>query len=237
MPRILMTLMFLAIVILVIYGCSRNARLTSRLYPKMPVSEIRQIAQSDGFSIRRIETYKGYSLIKMNKMASMPVYVVLDEEQKLVTMELEEWGTSPKYNRNYLVNIVEKPKDKYKRIENEKPPPSSDSVKFINGYSWNKLTEIQEPGFLAKTFFLRGVVAGIGISDSPNKHTVAENFFAADTQTLIKGLDKFYDDYRNINIPVALALEYVSMEIKGYSRSEIDKKIQMARKIFCGESK
>ena len=84
----------------------------------------------------------------------------------------------------------------------------------------------------AKTLFLRGITTGIVISDSPNKDAVVKKFLAANTQALVKGLDKFYDDYRNINIPVGVALEYVSMEIKGYSRSEIDKKIQMARKYF-----
>ena|GEM_PF-4610327 len=226
MPRIL-TFIFLAVVMSVIYGCARNARLTSQLYPQMPVSEIRQIAQSEGFVIGKIGIYKGYSLIGMDKMAAMPVYVVLNKDQKLVAMEPNEWGGGTKYNRNYLINIVERLEDKHKGTENEEPPPSS---KFINGYRWNELTELQEPGLLAKTLFLRGITTGIVISDSPNKDAVVKKFLAANTQALIKGLDKFYDDYRNINIPVGVALEYVSMEIKGYSRSKIDKKIQMARK-------
>jgi len=39
---------------------------------------------------------------------------------------------------------------------------------------------------------------------------------------VVKGLDKFYDDYKNMNVLILDAIHIVQMEIKGQSEEEID---------------
>jgi len=92
-----------------------------------------------------------------------------------------------------------------------------------DGKFWNKLNQFE------KLIHVKGVYSGIFWGNSPRKD---EFFTKTSLDHIIRGLDSFYEDYRNEKIIAVYAIRIVYREIRGDSPSEIKKMILRFRKFF-----
>ena len=117
---------------------------------------------------------------------------------------------------------------------------------FLTGKGWKTFT----PEF--KLFYLKGFKEGIsayeikfilqelsiGASQDKIDETIQEISLSKKysspnltNQQMSEVIDQFYDDYKNINIPVAEALYIINMEIEGQKKDDIEAYKEAARKV------
>jgi len=80
-----------------------------------------------------------------------------------------------------------------------------------------------------------GFLVGITVAGSPIFFDRAFNLYYHDADLLldlVPAIDRFYMDRENSNIPISYALLMITLDYKGESVKEIDKKLQSLRKGF-----
>ena len=103
-------------------------------------------------------------------------------------------------------------------------PAYGNKLFWIKADAWNNLLDYPQ-----KTMFIAGVLDGLIFAEE----SVQEEFsFTISHKVYIKGLDKFYSDYRNEFIPAVFAMKIVSMELKGLSDEKIQERIRSLRDQF-----
>jgi hypothetical protein len=104
------------------------------------------------------------------------------------------------------------------------------TMKMLNGRGWGHL-----PDEAAREVYLTGLINGLryawvlqGRATSQlNERIYIPPLRLAETR---KGIDLFYGDPANSNVPVVLALEVLKMRVDGKTHVEIDKQIEEARR-------
>lgn len=109
----------------------------------------------------------------------------------------------------------------------------------IDGNSWllidksfNNDSEIE----FIKIMMLHCIVEGAQYSDS-------SSVFYKNLPTsikygdLVKALDEFYNDYRNVNLPLIVALRHINSQLEGSSPDTLDMILRLFRKIFNNAAK
>ena len=105
---------------------------------------------------------------------------------------------------------------------------------ILDGNFWKTLSDYPEEkcGQLCKLTFVRGVYDGMGFTAGLEMKKLfymegeGKDFYG----NLVYALDKFYSDYKNINITVVEALIIISMELRGASQKEIEELKEYSRK-------
>lgn len=105
---------------------------------------------------------------------------------------------------------------------------------IINGNHWKSFSEAKKGAYLLG--YQDGVVntAIYYVPDENDKAEVIESFPSMDMGDLIKKVDEFYSDDRNLNIPVAYVLLIIRNRIIGTDEKDINKYIEHLRK-SCGK--
>ena len=91
------------------------------------------------------------------------------------------------------------------------------------GTTWRGFSEIE------KLIYLKGVYSGIMFGQSK-----IEDEFILNTSmdTVIDGLDTFYEDFKNRNIIVIYAVKIVSRQLRGDKQEDIQSDMLRYRKLF-----
>ena len=93
----------------------------------------------------------------------------------------------------------------------------------ISGSTWNELSKLN------KLVYIKGIYSGIMWGRSKEKNSFITN---TSIDTVIDGLDTFYQDFRNRNIIVIWGLKIVTKQIRGDNLEEIKSDILIYRKVF-----
>ena len=94
-------------------------------------------------------------------------------------------------------------------------------VGWVRAGSWNKMSEVQ------KLLYLAGFFDAWAIASDTEKGDVTTS---VSLEVYVRGLDKFYGDYRNDLIPAMFALQIVSKEIQGQELEVIENTKRKLRK-------
>ena len=89
----------------------------------------------------------------------------------------------------------------------------------VDGRVWSTLEKSDCSG-LVKLALLKGIYDGLmfGRSDQIERYQTRKTSYS----TLIRGLDKFYSDYRNERVLLVSALQVVALELRGDSPEQVD---------------
>jgi len=121
-------------------------------------------------------------------------------------------------------------------------------VRVPTGENWSMANDTKPPscGEFYKLGVLQGYVAGFAkgansfSKDATDDKTMKElkKVFPIDTDyhVIVKGLDQFYSDYRNTDLPIYVALEVDSNEQRGESKEKIDSYLRRCRSILAKDS-
>jgi hypothetical protein len=76
-----------------------------------------------------------------------------------------------------------------------------------------------------KTQLIRGIYAGAWAVSTIEGEKKLHNVYYWDTsvENIVSAVDQFYSDYRNVKIPVSMALMVVRLELTGEDKAVIDK--------------
>ncbi len=98
------------------------------------------------------------------------------------------------------------------------------------GEVWKKLQGFE------KWLYIQGLLDGLVFSGNKIHGVEIQPKSNQDPQESLNhikmAIDQFYDDYRNVQIPVPFALKVISMEMKGESRKSIEDELTKLRKTF-----
>lgn len=95
----------------------------------------------------------------------------------------------------------------------------------VNGTVWAALGARGVEGRQAQYIFLRGVIDAAHFGACGLRNDIPKTTF----NYLMTGLDQFYGDYRNEQVPVVLALVPISMELRGEPSAKVDEKLRGLR--------
>jgi hypothetical protein len=83
--------------------------------------------------------------------------------------------------------------------------------------------------FIIKATLVSGIFEGLIWGESPLKNQYELNITAGDT---VREIDHFYSETKNRKIPVAHALRVVAMILRGIPNDQVEKILQVLRKLF-----
>jgi len=98
------TLGAMVFIVILLNGCANNQKVMSGIYSGIDREAVSSLAGQLGFYNVTSAIYKGYSLIKINKMGALPVHVVFNPSGELISMEGFNSGTD--FDRDYLRKVV-----------------------------------------------------------------------------------------------------------------------------------
>lgn len=107
---------------------------------------------------------------------------------------------------------------------------STRSLDYFAGKYWNGMN--LWPDFyckISKMVIINSMFQTAAIVDTLHRHSLA---YHSTYETIIKGMDSFYQDYRNEAIPIFLALSIVSDEIMGRPQNEINRIVERYRRVL-----
>ena len=107
----------------------------------------------------------------------------------------------------------------------------------VSGSNWNKMNRVE------KYWYVRGLYDGLVFyeytiagyrGEKPRQSPMffPWQYYPLKDYELIRQIDQFYKDPRNVNIPVESALGVIRMEKEGKSKEEREKEVQDIR-AFC----
>jgi hypothetical protein len=100
----------------------------------------------------------------------------------------------------------------------------TDSIKTgLSGTIWRDFSEIQ------KVIYLKGIYSGIIWGQSKDKESFITN---TSLDTVVDGVDAFYEDFQNRNIIVFYAVKIVSRQLRGDKQEDIQSDVLEYRKTF-----
>lgn len=103
------------------------------------------------------------------------------------------------------------------------------SAVIVDGDIWRKLVGAnKETVHTVKVMYIKGLCDGIGLYTGYPK-LLRPN---VTHDAIIKAVDKFYEDERNLKIPVAQILAIMSMAGRGVSMEKIEALVEKARTYF-----
>jgi len=116
------------------------------------------------------------------------------------------------------------------------------SLFSFDGTKWNAMSKVSSDAVLVKTvklYYIEGISHGRDaqlIQSSTavipqNRELIFDMIPHLAGEQVVDALDRFYADYKNVNVPVVLALPIIAREVAGVSKADIEKMTETARKI------
>lgn len=104
----------------------------------------------------------------------------------------------------------------------------------VNGHHWKSFGKKEKGTYLLG--YQDGVIctAIYYVPDEDNKTEVISSFPSVDMNDLVKRIDEFYSDDRNLNIPIPYVLLIIRNRLTGTDEKDINKYIEHLRE-SCGK--